>query len=131
MDRPTAAQRIGDRLQRPPLSSQLSGPATHSSSVARSFMDDMVPSGRPHPIITGDAEKSNGDFASESQGNEVTIHGVSVRATRNPMLLLAKSGFVLLREAERSFSGVSSQEPPQTNRDSSLNVLAFPSVGAP
>ena len=60
----------------------------HSSSAARSFMDDMAIPGRPHPSPTDDAEKSTGDCALDPQSNEVTIHGVSVRATRNPAFWL-------------------------------------------
>ena len=50
-----------------PSSPRLSRSGTHSSSVARSFMDDMAPPGCPHPITTDDAEKSTKGFASGPQ----------------------------------------------------------------
>ena len=66
------------------------------------------------------------------RGKEVTIHGVSVRATRNPKLTLRMPVTYLWRLADRRFLGLSTQEPPRnTRRPQFPLVQALPSLGAP
>ena len=67
----------------------------------------------------------------DPRGKEVTIQGVSVRATRNPTLWLRSPAVSPKRSAERRSPGMRSQEPPRTTRQSQFHSHALPSFGAP
>ena len=68
----------------------------------------------------------------DPRGKEVTIQGVSVRATRNPRKLIRLPVTSRLRLAERRYHGSLNQEPPRSTRAAQFpDSHALPSVGAP
>ena len=142
---PRGAHRVRpDRRRQARPVGALQGPAAMSRTRSRA-----TPTATATSIPCGKAQAGNGRpptfyrrgdrgrhgaptrTARSGQAKRATIHGLSVRAIRNPILGSRMPGSFLPRSAERSSHGTSPQEPPRNTRCSHSPVShARLSVGA-
>ena len=86
----------------------------------------------PAPALERAGQGGQRPLGTPKRGKEVKIQGVSVRATRNPSLLIRNPEELPKRPAERRNHGSRYQEPPRnTRRPQSPLRHALPSEGAP